>query len=273
MFDCHIHSSFSGDSNLDAVSACELAIKAGLEGIAFTDHLDYDFPDFDDEFLIDFETYSRYMDNLKAKYKTRLKVLKGIEVGIQPHVIEDTYKVVKQYDFDYVLASVHIIDRVDPYKVLYYKDKTKMQAYSGYLEEVLFMVMNFDDFDAAGHLDYIIRCAKYDDRSLRYADHCDLLDSIFKVLASKGKGIEINTGSYRDKNDGVPVPEYDITILKRYRELGGEIVCLGSDSHSPEYIGYKFDYFSELLLEAGFKYTAHFEDRRPVFIPIKVRNA
>jgi len=277
MYDCHVHSHFSLDSELDPITACEVAIKAGLEGIAFTDHMDYDFPNIDPNLNIDFDTYSRYMDNLKAKYKARLKVLKGVEVGIQPHVIEDSLQLVKKYDFDYVLASVHILDGIDPYykDSCYYKDKTKLQAYSRYFEEILFMVTHFDDFDVAGHFDYIIRYAPYDDRSFRYDDHRDLLDSIFKELIYKGRGFEINTGSYRERSSGIAgpdkkAPEYDIALLKRFRELGGEIVCLGSDSHSPEYIGYKFSYFSGLLLEAGFKYVTHFEGRKPVFTKITV---
>jgi histidinol-phosphatase (PHP family) len=85
-----------------------------------------------------------------------------------------------------------------------------------------------------------------------------------KELISNGKGFEINTGSFRDK-PGRSTPSYDMELLKRYKRLGGEIISLGSDSHSLEYIGYKFDYFKELLEEAGFKHTVHFENRKPVF--------
>jgi histidinol-phosphatase (PHP family) len=90
MFDSHVHSSFSGDSDMPAETACETAIKLGLSGIAFTDHLDIDFPDFDVKFLIDFEQYSSVMDEIKSRFESGLKVLKGIEVGIQPHVIEES---------------------------------------------------------------------------------------------------------------------------------------------------------------------------------------
>lgn len=79
----------------------------------------------------------------------------------------------------------------------------------------------------------------------------------------KRKGIEVNTSSYKD-SPGVVTAGYDIQLLKRYRELGGEIVVLGSDAHSPEYIGYKFENFKEILLQAGFRYIAHFESRKPV---------
>ena len=44
MFDCHMHSNFSTDSVMSMVEACETSIKSGLEGVAFTDHLDIDYP-------------------------------------------------------------------------------------------------------------------------------------------------------------------------------------------------------------------------------------
>mgnify|MGYP005845818307 CR=1 FL=1 len=268
MFDCHIHSDFSTDSKMSAVSACETAILKGLKGIAFTDHLDYDFPDYEDEFMVDFHEYCRFMDSLKADYELKLKVLKGVEVGIQPHVIEETNKTLLQHEFDYVIGSIHIIARRNPYVAGYYDGISKKEAYVRYLQEIMFMIENFKDFDVIGHLDYIIRCADYDDRTLRYADCSDIIDSIFKLIIPVGKGIEINTGSYRPRNEDTPVPCYDFDILKRYRELGGEIVCVGSDAHFAEHVGYRFDYFHEILLNCGFRHTVHFEKRKPIFTPI-----
>ena len=268
MFDCHIHSSFSTDSCMEALTACESAIKAGLTGIAFTDHFDFDFPGTEGEFLFDLNLYQRYMDNIKVKYKSRLNVLKGIEIGIQPHVIDKSLKLVEKYDFDFILASVHLIDGMDPYSSGFYDGKTKNESYLRYLEEVFFVITHFSDFDVTAHLDYIIRYAGYDDRSLRYSDFRDILDMIFKELVSKGRGLEINTGTYKERNSGIRLPEFDIELLKRYRQLGGEVITLGSDSHSPEYIGYKFDLFNEKIKSAGFKYIAHFENRKPVFTPV-----
>jgi histidinol-phosphatase (PHP family) len=142
---------------------------------------------------------------------------------------------------------------------------TKETACSLYLKEILFLIKNFNDFDVTGHFDFIIRKACYDDRALLYNDHKDLFDEIFTELISRGKGFEINTASFRDRNDNLPVPTYDIEILKRYHELGGEIITIGSDAHSPEYKGCKFGIFKEILKAAGFKYVAHFEKRKPVF--------
>ena len=281
MFDTHVHTFFSKDSRSSPESICEAAVEKGLEGITITDHLDYDFPGYTESSYIDFDSYFGYLTKLAARYASALKVLKGVEVGIQPHVIEKILEVVRRYTFDYVIASVHIIEGLDPYQGSYYEGKTKQEAYGRYLEEVLFAVERFPDFDVAGHLDYIIRYAPYSDRSMRYSDHPDLFDTIFKKLILSGRGLEVNTSSYRkNRGTGTPVgngggtgandahnrvPVFDVDILKRYRELGGEIVCLGSDSHSPEYVAYGFGEFLDFLRQAGFRYVAHFEERRPVF--------
>lgn len=264
MFDNHIHSSFSGDSQLPIEEACKRAVELGLKGVAFTDHLDFDYPGYDDTSNIDFTKYLSCLDRIEHLYSGRLKIIKGVEAGIQPHVIKDTLDVISRYGFDFVIGSVHIIDRLDPYTGEFYNGRTKLQAYSRYLEEVIFAIDNFDNFDILGHIDYVIRYGNYSNRSLIYNDHKDLLDSIFRKLINSGKGMEINTSSYRDK-PGITTPVFDWRILARYKELGGDIVTLGSDAHSAEYIGYKFEYFKEMLKKTGFKYLTHFEGRKPVF--------
>lgn len=261
MFDCHMHSKFSADSVMDAADACKAAISLGLDGIAFTDHVDFDYPG--ETFIVDFDRYMERINDLAAVYEGKLRILRAIEAGIQPHVIEDTLKVVNSYPFDYVLASVHIIDGADPYvKEEYYQGKSKAEAYERYLKEIYNMIMHFGSFDMVGHFEYIIRYAQYVDRSLRYADHRDILDSILKELVHQGRGFEVNTGSFRDP---AAMAVYDAEVLKRYRELGGELVCLGSDAHRPEHIALRFDYFAQLIRDAGFRYTVHFENRKPVY--------
>lgn len=268
MFDNHLHSDFSADSNMSPESACERAISLGLGGIAFTDHLDFDYPGYETFENIDFDKYAIVMQGMKDKYKSKLKVLKGIEIGIQPHVMEETLEVVKSNFFDYVLASVHIIEGADPYDRVYYKGKTMHEAYDPYLQKILYAVKEFPDYDNLGHFEYIIRYADYDDRSLRYINYSDIFDEILKVLISKGKGFEINTGSFREK-PGIVTAEFDINILKRYKELGGEIISLGSDAHSLEYVGYKLDYYKEILISTGFSYVVYFENRKPVYCSLK----
>lgn len=261
MFDSHVHSNFSGDSDMPAEAACEKAIELGLDGIAFTDHLDYDFPNFDISFMIDFNKYAAFMTKLKAAYENKLKVFMGIEVGIEPQNVKDSEKIVKQYDFDFVINSTHIVDRKDPYIGEYYIGKTKREAFQRYLEVILDNITRYTDYDIVGHIGYIRRYGNYEDRSLRHVDYSDLLDAILHKVISDGKGIEINTSGYR--SIGTPIPDFD--IVKRYKELGGEILTVGSDAHFSEHIALNFKEVQKHLKDIGFNYLAHFEKRKPVF--------
>jgi len=244
MYDSHVHSSFSADSNLKEENACELAQNLGLEGLIFTDHVDLDYPKID--FTLDFEKHHDFIMKLKAKHEGSLEIIKGIEVGIQPHVVEETKKILVENQFDFIIGSVHLIDGLDPYEKEIYEGKSKQAVYTRYLKEILNSYSLFSDFDVLGHFDFIIRFAPYEDRSMKYSEFSDLFDEIFKTIIHSGKGIEINTGSYRitdSKRDAV----FDENILKRYKELGGEIVTLGSDAHSEEFIGYGFDKYKEII--------------------------
>ncbi len=265
MYDCHVHSNFSMDSKTFPEELVRRSIEIGLDGLAITDHLDCDYPGY--SFYVDLEEYDKALNNLRERYSNKLKVLKGIEVGIQPDVIDDTKAILRGHKFDYIIGSVHIVDGKDPYIDGYYDGKSAYETYQSYLEEIYFMLTHYDDFDVLGHIDYIVRYAYYDVRTLRYANHMDIIDSILSHLVKNNKGIELNTRSYIPKpgrTDCVP----DIAIFKRFKELGGEMVCLGSDSHQVEFIGYRFDEYADLLSKAGFKYLTHFENRIPHFIPI-----
>ncbi len=262
MIDSHVHSKFSGDSEMPVEDACTKAIESGLSGLVFTDHLDIDYPHFSPDFNIDFELYSHYMNSIKEKYRKTLKVLKGIEVGIQPHTIEPSLEIVRKYDFDFVISSVHVIDGHDPYYGDYFNGKTRLKAFMRYLQQVLDCVSRFKDYDVVGHIGYVRRYGGYDDKTLRYSDFQEILDLILKTIISSGKGIEINSSGYR-VGLGSPMPDYD--IVERYVKLGGEIISIGSDAHYPEHIGHSFPDVKAALENLGVKYTAHFEKRKAVF--------
>ena len=262
MYDNHIHSNFSGDSEMEANSACQKAIEIGLSGLVFTDHVDYDYPDFDENFLINLDQYFDFFKKLQQQWKEKIDIRIGIEMGFQPQVVNEIKETVVKYPFDFVINSVHIIDCLDPYVKTYYRGKTKQQAYERYLQEILCSISSYDNFDIIGHIGYVARYGDFEDKPLRYNNYSDLLDQILKVAINKSKGIEINTSGLRGDLH-CTIPGYD--IFKRYYELGGEIVTIGSDAHFTQHIGHSFDEALEHLKQIGFKYVAHFEGRRPVF--------
>ena len=98
------------------------------------------------------------------------------------------------------------------------------------------------------------------------AKHQEAIDQIFRALIDAGKALEVNTSGYRQKI-GRPLP--DLPLVRRYRELGGELVTLGSDAHSTQDLGKGIEEGMEMLQEAGFRYVALYEQRKPILLPLK----
>jgi len=242
--------------------ACQRSIELGLSEIAFTDHLDIDYPGFDEQFMIDFDKYVEQCSIVQVKYASELKIRKGIEIGLQPHTLQQSAEVASAYRFDYIIASTHVVDKLDLDNGDFCCNKTKKEAYRRYLEDMYANIKKFDPFCVLGHIDVIRRYGSYEDKDMRYADYADILDEILKWLIENGKGIEINTSGFRyGLNSTMPTPEF----VQRYKDLGGEILTIGSDAHSTEYIAYKFDLAYDIARNAGFKYITTFEQLKPSF--------
>src|SRR5690625_2336594 len=88
MFDYHMHSNFSADCNTPMEETIESAIKKGLTEICFTEHIDYDYPDTTIVFDLDFEKYNEAILQLQEKYKNIITIKKGVEIGVQPYLLE-----------------------------------------------------------------------------------------------------------------------------------------------------------------------------------------
>ena len=85
---------------------------------------------------------------------------------------------------------------------------------------------------------------------------------ILKYLIEHGKGIELNTAGLKY---GLPYAHPHTDVLKRYRELGGEIITVGADAHKPEHVAYDFHKVPEILKSCGFRYYTEFVQRKTLF--------
>jgi histidinol-phosphatase (PHP family) len=266
LVDSHVHSNYSDDSTLRLEEAASKALEQGLKGVAFTDHYDLDFPD--SQYLFEFDPATRAADlNALRGHYSQLEILDGIELGLQPHIADKAADIINSYPFDFVICSVHAVDGMplhDP--EAFYENKTKEQAYRRYLEEIYQIIRSFDDYDVIGHLGYIRRYGPYDIKSMPFKTYDDIIDSIFKLLVQRGKGIEVNVSGYAYKL-GTPIP--DVDMIKRFRELGGEIVTLGSDAHDAAHIGKSFKQGIAALERAGFEHVNYFKNRKPTFNSFK----
>lgn len=263
--DFHLHSDFSGDSETPIREMIEQSIQLGLETICFTDHQDWDYPAEDTIFTFDTDTYFNILHALSAEYADRIKILTGVELGLQPHLAGRLTRYIEKYPFDFIIGSSHVVHRIDPYYPEFFEGRSEEECYQEYFESIIENINAFTGFDVYGHLDYVVRYGPNKGLFYSYKKYADVIDSILRLLIEKGKGIELNTAGLK-YGLGYPNPHPD--ILKRYRELGGEILTIGSDGHKPEHIAYDFDKIIPILLDCGFTHYTVFENRIPSFIKI-----
>ena len=263
--DFHNHTSFSADCKASPESMVEQAISLGLQYLCMTDHMDLDFPYPDLDFTFDVDEYFEKHQKLRETYGHQITLLTGIEAGLQPGIYKDLSKIINGYGFDFVIGSSHLVDRMDPYFPEYWENREEAAGILRYFETILENVAEFDNIDVYGHIDYIVRYAPSKAENYSYQKYAEILDEILKTLISKNIGLELNTAGFKYEL-GFPNPHTD--ILKRYRELGGEILTIGSDGHRPEHLAYDFGKVPKLLNECGFSYYTIFKQRKPEFIKL-----
>ena len=262
--DYHFHTIFSGDSETPVREQLNQAISLGMKSLCVTDHHDYDV-DSPIDFTLDLDRYFETMIRLKEEYKNKLELRIGIELGLQTHLEEYFKNLLSTYPLDFVIGSTHFINRKDAVYPEFFLGRTEEEAYLHYFQVTLDNVKNLSTFDVAGHLDYIVRYGPNKADFYNYDTYQDLFDEILKTIIEKGRGIECNTAGYRK---GINQPNPGPEIIKRDRELGGEIITIGSDAHIPEDLGADFHRAKELLRSAGFTYYTEFKERRPEFKPL-----
>ena len=258
MFDYHMHSRVSFDGQDRGLDMAKAALAAGLTEICFTDHLDYDPLGQMGKLDFDTEAYNAEYDQLEVP---GLKIRRGMEFGMDIHNLEQFKKDLQRRHFDFVLGSIHFVDDLDVYFEPFWAEKTVFQAERRCLEATLDCVQLHDDFDVLAHLSYISKTKCHPcPRPLPYAEHREIIDEILRLLASKGKGLEMNTSGV-DRCGGF-LPTAD--IFRRFKELGGEIITVGSDAHTCSRVRqYTFDACD--ILKDIFGYVCTFEDRKPIF--------
>jgi len=258
MFDYHMHTLVSFDGKETAEAMLTAAEKAGLKGMCFTDHIDFDPRAKTQTMLFETKDYNAAYDHLTSD---KVKIRRGMEYGMIADRPELMQQALERRPFDFVIGSVHFVDGWDVYFPPYWEGKTMEQAERRYLEEVLDCVENHDGFDVLGHLTYISKSWNNPtNRPVEYGLYADLVDEIFRKLISKGKGIEVNTSGMTRSGVYLPSREY----VQRFRDLGGEIVTVGSDAHTADRVGEHCLDAAKMVAEI-FGYVCTFENRQPIF--------
>lgn len=264
VMDLHTHSNFSFDGNDSCDELCQAALKKGAGVLAVTDHCDIDGKDMDVDKLC--LPQINELSLLKDKYKDRLCLLKGLEIGQGIYRKELTQHIYDTYDYDFVLGSLHNLENMEDFYFLDYSkfniDKLLMQYFEGLLE-----LSDWGMFDSLAHLTYPLRYIIAREKiKVDMSQFSDIIDSIFENLVKNKKALEINTsGLFMEMQDTLP----NISFVKRFRKVGGEYITVGSDSHYANRVCQGIDKGIETAYNSGFRNITIFKHHQPVLIPIE----
>lgn len=255
-FDYHVHSLHSPDAKSPMRDLIQKALSLGLRGICFTDHLEWYQQDEAAGFL-EPERYFAELQELRNKYGEQIELLAGIEMGSSHRFLPQARELLTSWPWDYVLGSVHWAAGLPGWEPVAFADGIEI-AYQRYFEELVPLAEQ-GEYDVLAHLDLVQRDAwAICGQTLSLAPYEHLIRRALKAVVERGKGLEINTSTW---SMGMPDPAPGLTILRWYRELGGEVLVLGSDAHQRAQLGQHFERAGELAKEAGFTQLAHFKKR------------
>ena len=232
-----MHTYYSDDSSTPMKFQVRRAIELGLDEICFTDHVDYGVKVDCDEpnpkhmaVNVNYPKYFREIDEMRNEFRG-IKIKAGLEFGVQTHTINQYERLFERYhdELDFILLSVHQINDLDLWSGEYQSGRTQDEYNRCYYNELLNVMKNFHDYSVLAHLDLIVR---YDRKGIYPFDKVrDIVNE----------------------------------ILKMYREMGGEIITLGSDAHTPDYVYAYMDEAKNILRDLGYGYFCTFDKMNPVF--------
>lgn len=273
--DYHVHCEFSDNSVYPMEDVVRDAIDLGLEEICFTDHVDYGIKvDWDsgeeirwrngEPFAnVDYPRYFAKIEELQSKYEGQIRIRKGLELGVQTHTIPEYNRLTEKNPLDFAILSIHQVHDKEFWNGEFQQGKTQQEYNDEYYQELLQVVKNFKNYSVLGHMDLIVR---YDKAGVYpFEKEKDTIAEILKTVIADGKGIEVNTSSVRY---GLKDSQPGRKILKLYRELGGRIITIGSDSHRKDHLGAYIQPARDMLRELGYTEFCTFENGKPVFHPL-----
>ncbi len=258
MYDYHTHTAFSDDCDVPMEEMIEGAIARGIQELAITDHYDPGYEDPEFPFTLDFEDYYEALNRAETEYKGKITIVKGMEIGIMESEFDECRRAVQDFPYDFIIGSFHCIGKADLYRFDFSKadGPAVLEQFYTYINRCF---KQYKDYDIAGHLTLIDR---YIGTLYDYRPYMDIIEDTLKTIIYDGKGLEINTSSFK-YGTGTWLPREE--VLKLYRQLGGEILTFGSDSHDPDHFQDHFEEAFALAEKLGFRYQCTFRRRKPEF--------
>ncbi len=263
MFDTHTHTNNSPDSKQTIDELCISSIEKGISAISVTDHVNM-------ENFEETNTFNRIKQSLddvnyaKVEYKGNLEIYKGVEISGYYHSPFDTEKFLKSFDFDVIIGSVHFAEykSIDTfYSAVDFSlyDKDYINSFLSEYFKNLKMTAENMDFDILAHLTCPLRYinGKYK-KEISLEGFDDTINEIIYIITERNISLEVNTsGIFGDYGKYFP----DESIIKKYYDMGGRSISIGSDAHCPQNVGIGFKEAKAMLKEIGFENYCYYTKR------------
>ncbi|MEA5051623.1 MAG: histidinol-phosphatase HisJ family protein [Oscillospiraceae bacterium] len=272
--DYHVHTAFSDDSDYPMEDVVRDALALGLGELCFTEHVDYGIKQDPDRieapirYLFgdpskpllnaDCPAFLAEVARLRGLYGDRIVLRQGMEFGVQPETADRFRALFAQYDFDFVLLSIHQLGNREFWSQEFQQGRTQKEYNDAYYRGMLDVVTQYKDYSALAHMDMIRR---YDAQGYYpFENNRDVIAEILRRLIADGKALEVNTSCFRyGIGDLTPASG----ILSLYRDLGGELLTIGSDSHKPGDLGARIGEVQARLRSMGFRAFYTYERMQP----------
>lgn len=271
--DYHLHTEFSDDSRYLMEDCVADAIALGINELCFCDHVDPGIKgDWGTDEVtyrggialmnVDYPHYFAKIQQLQKANEGKITLKKGLELGIQQHTIPYFEKLLAQYPLDFAILSIHQVDDKEFWTHEFQDGHSEEAYYARYYEEMYEVAKRFKKYNVLGHMDLLKRYDEKDGYDA-FGNHKEIIAEILKMIISEGKGIEFNTSCWKyGLDDYMP----GIAILKLYRELGGKIITIGSDSHkAADLANNNIHKAQKILKDLGYESFNTFENMQPIY--------
>jgi histidinol-phosphatase (PHP family) len=239
----------------------ERAIEAGIAELGFSDHLFmYWLPaaQRDPELGMaewEHDFYISDVERCRGRYASDIQIRLSTEADFIPGHEQELERILRGYDWDYVIGSVHFIGEWGFDDSRYIAEFASRDIDSVYAEYFSLVAASAETglFDTIGHSDLV---KKFGHRPR--SDPARWYEEVAGRIAKTGVCVEVNTAGLRKPVGEIyPHPE----LLAAFKAAGVP-VTLGSDAHAPGEVAADFGAGCELLKQVGYAEFVKYEGRR-----------
>lgn len=264
MYDFHVHSIYSHYCKYSMDKMIEAAINKRIKALYFVDLFEIA-GNMNLYFEFDILEYWKEVKKYNFKYKDKIDILCGLELGISKEDIEEAKQKIDNQPLDMIMLALHRVGNKFFNNGEFFRNRRPSSIYEDYYKEMINILDNFDNFDILGHIGILESYKHNIFKDFKFEDNSNLIYEVLERLVKMNKGLEINTSILRFNEEYINT---QFKILKMFNKLGGEIVTIGSDAHTPDQIGFEYKKAVQVLKNAGFENVCFFRKRLPNFVKV-----